>query len=192
MVPRTQFYDPMIDSGEQPTQMRGFQVGIGGTYVLLDDVVTVLRQYAQSLPDPDQAGLVHEIATWLTSGESMPEPIEVEEPLPLAVDQPPYGAEALDESPDIGRIEIYPDPPEDPRPKWYARSVDTGGYIMQVTNGSFDQDWVIENARERWPGKDVYLLKHAGQDSKWEEDALRGVFPSKGPPIRRLFSGAGR
>ena len=104
----------------------------------------------------------------------------------------PYGSEALDESPDIERIEVYPDPPEDPRPKWYARSVDTGGYIVQTTGGSFDQDWVIQNATERWPGKDVHLLKNAGEDSKWIEDGTRGVFPSKGPPVRRLWVGAGR
>lgn len=184
---RQQFYDPFVGTPEQQVQMRGFQIGIGGTYVLLDDVVTVLRQYVQSLGDPDDAALLHEVATWLVSGGDLPQPPPLEEPVPPAVDEPPYGAEPLDASIDIGRVEIYPDPPDDPRPKWYARSVDTGGFILQVTNGSFDQAWVIQNAQERWPGKDIYLLRHAGEDSKWVEDSTRGVFPSKGPPIRRVW-----
>lgn len=174
-------------------QIRGFQVAIGGTYVLMDDVVTALRAYAQSLTSPDAGAVVHELASWLAQGapeieEALPDdPMEVE----LAEAQV-YGAEPLDESSDIERIEIYPDPPDDPRPKWYARSVDTGGYIVQTTGGSFDQDWVIQNASERWPGKGIFLLSHAGGDSKWEEDRERGVFPSKGPPVRRLWAGAGR
>lgn len=184
---RQQYYDPYIDTGEKQIQMRGFEVGIGGTYVLLDDVVTALRQFAQSLANPDEAALVHEVSTWLISGGSIPAPHQ-EESLPLAVDEPPYGSEPMDQSIDIGRVEIYPDPPDDPKPKWYARSVDTGGFILQITNGSFDQEWVIKNAQERWPGKDIYLLQHAGEDSKWVEDGTRGVFPSKGPPVRRLWS----
>ena len=186
-------------------QIRGVQVSIGGTYVLMDDVVTALRGFAQSMEVSEAvaASAVHEAATWLQQGadqsalpsyESAVEAVG-HSPITDAVrggPEPPYGQEPLDESPDIGRVEIYPDPPEDPNPKWYARSVDTGGYILQVTSGSYDQEWVIQNAQERWPGKDIYLLRNAGEDSKWEEDRNRGVFPSKGPPVRRLFAGAGR
>ena len=89
----------------------------------------------------------------------------------------------------VARVEIYPDNPDDPRPKWYARTVDTGGYILKTTNGSFDQEWVIRNAEERFPGIPVYLLNHAGEDSKWKEDSTRGTFPSVGPPVRRMFAG---
>lgn len=191
---KPQFFEPMIE--EQETQMRGFQVGIGGTYVLLDDVVTALRQYAQSLDDPNAGALIHDVATWLHSGlqedQSSFSEISAEDlvDLPPGGSEPPYGYEALDGSPDIDRVEIFPDPPEDPRPKWYARSIDTGGYILQTTGGSFDQEWVIQNAQERWPGKDIHLLKNAGEDSKWTEDGTRGVFPSKGPPVRRLWQNA--
>lgn len=191
-------------------QIRGFQVAIGGTYVLMDDVVTALRGYAQSLDDPDAGALIHEVASWLQAGSdgsslasSEVEPEGVEDQIrglearpSQAVKKPayelPYGSESLDKSLDIERVEIYPDPPEDPRPKWYARSIDTGGFIVQTTGGSFDQAWVIQNASERWPGKDVHLLRNAGEDSKWIEDGTRGVFPSKGPPVRRLWAGAGR
>lgn len=161
--------------------MRGFQMPIGGTYVLLDDVVTVLRQYAQSLEDPTQGALIHELATWITG--DVPE-VAVE-----AIQEPPHGQEADDVTPDVARVEIFPDPPDDPRPKWYARSIDTGGFILKTTNGSFDFEWVVKNAEERWPDIPIHLLKNAGEDSKWVEDSTRGVFPSMGPPIRRLWAG---
>jgi hypothetical protein len=188
-MPKTQFYDPQVGDSD-PMQIRGFQVGIGGTYVLMDDVVTVLRAYAQSLDDPAAGAAVHDAVSWLQAGaEALPEtPSEPPAPPPREV----HGAEADDVTPDVARIEVYPDPPDDPRPKWYARSIDTSGFILKTTAGSFDQEWVISNAQERWPGIDVHLLKNAGEDSKWTEDSTRGVFPSKGPPVRRLFAGAGR
>jgi len=185
-------------------QIRGFQVAIGGTYVLMDDVVTALRAYAQSVEDPDHAGIVHEVASWLQAGadqSAIPQAyksgidalgFEPQTRTLAGTQEPPYGAEPLDQSLDIERIEVYPDPPEDPRPKWYTRSIDTGGYVMQTTGGSFDYEWVVKNAEERWPGKPIHLLKNAGADSKWTEDSTRGVFPSKGPPVRRLWAGAGR
>jgi hypothetical protein len=178
-------------------QIRGFPVAIGGTYVLLDDVVTALREFAQSLADPEQGAVVHEVATWLVSGERTSEfPFNAADPHAVDYQEPGtveiYGAEADDNIPDVDRIEIYPDPPNDPRPKWYARSVDTGGYILKVTGGSFDQSWVIQNAQERWPGISVHMLTSAGEDSKWVEDGTRGVFPSVGPPVRRLWAGAGQ
>ena len=79
-MPRDQFYDPQIGDSEQ-MQIRGFQVGIGGTYVLMDDVVTALRGFAQSLDDPDAGALVHEVASWLGAGAPPPviEPAAVQE-----------------------------------------------------------------------------------------------------------------
>lgn len=186
---KTQFYEPMIQNEQQATPIRGFQTQIAGTYVLFDDVITAIRQYAQSFDDPEAGALIHELANWLSSGEAVPEPapeLEV-----VAEEQPyeVYGSEPDDVSPGVERIEVFPDPPDDPRPKWYARSVDTGGFILKTTGGSFDQEWVIRNAEERWPGIPIHLLKSAGDDSKWTEDGTRGVFPSKGPPVRRLWTG---
>ena len=114
---------------------------------------------------------------------------EVPETVVEAVVGPPHGQEADDVTPDVARIEVFPDPPDDPRPKWYARSIDTSGFIMKTTNGSFDFEWVVKNAEERWPDIPIHLLQNAGEDSKWVEDSTRGVFPSKGPPIRRLYAG---
>ena len=194
---KQQFYDPFVeqalgmdeDAQNRQVEMRGFQVGISGTYVLLDDIVTALRQYAHVLPDADESAAVFEAAAWLTSGGALPEtPLaEVQDLPPSGRSEPPYGAEPDDNGDSVDRIEVYPDPPEDPNPKWYARTVDTGGYIVKVTAGSFDQAWVIQNAQERWPGKEIFLLRNAGEDSKWTEDGTRGVFPSKGPPPRRLW-----
>lgn len=204
MPNRDKFYDPQMGDSA-PMQIRGFPVSIGGTYVLLDDVITALRAYAQSLEDPDAGAVVHEVASWLQAGDGVPlESLEAAQAAmaPPSAPEPPYGAEAGDTSPDIDRVEIFPDPPDDPRPKWYARSVDTGGYVMQTTGGSFDQEWVIQNAQERWPDKQIHLLKSAGEDSMWLENQTtgtlkppggnRGAFPSLGPPIRRLWEGAGR
>ncbi len=162
------------------TEIRGMEVAASGTYVLLEDVVTVIHEYAQSLDDPTAGAAIHALASWLVSGEMPVEASEV------------YGAESDDVTEGVARVEIYPDPPEDPRPKWYARTIDTSGFILKVTNGSFDQEWVIQNAQERFPGVEIFLLKNAGEDSKWTEDKERGVFPSYGPPIRRLWAGAGR
>jgi len=168
-------------SGYEMSEIRGFQVE-AGMYVLRDDVVASIREYAQSLEDPNAGALIHELASWLSGEETLgteetPQTYEV------------HGAEEDDITLDVARIEIFPDPPDDPRPKWYARSVDTGGYIMKTTGGSFDFEWVVKNAEERWPGISLHLLQNAGEDSKWVEDRERGAFPSVGPPVRRLWAG---
>jgi len=175
----------------EEAMMNGFQVQVEGTYVLLDDVVAAVRAYAQSLSDPDQGALIHELASWFASGE--PAPLRYGEPVHEVAEaeaepEEVYGWEPEDSHPGVERVEIYPEPPDDPSPKWYARSIDTGGHILKVTNGSFDQEWVIRNAQERWPGLDIHMLKDASEDSKWAEDGTRGVFPSKGPPVRRLWA----
>lgn len=185
---------PPVSSGCAMTDIRGFQA-VEATYVVMDDVITSIREYAQSLEDPNAGALIHDLATWLDGGlDTTGYGDEAPQVYPESALESPevFGAEHDDVSEDVARVEIYPDPPEDPRPKWYARSIDTGGFILKTTNGSFDQEWVIQNAQERWPGIDVHLLKSAGEDSKWIEDATRGVFPSQGPPVRRLFAGAGR
>jgi hypothetical protein len=168
----------------EQTQIQGFQVELAGTYVLLSDVVAALRAYAQSLEDPNDGAAVHGAVGWLEAGSNP----EVQEPVTEAAEAP-YGAEADDVSEGVARVEVYPDPPNDPRPKWYARTVDTSGYIIKVTDGSYDQEFVIRNAEQRFSGVPILLLKHAGEDSKYMEDSTRGVFPSIGPPVRRLWSG---
>jgi hypothetical protein len=161
------------------TDIRGFEA-VEGTYVVMEDVIMSIREYAQSLEDPNSGALIHDLATWLSGDQ--PE-VEVEQVTEV------HGAEPDDVTPDVARVEVYPDPPDDPRPKWYARSIDTGGFILKTTGGSFDQEWVITNAQERWPDVSIHLLKNAGEDSKWVEDSTRGVFPSQGPPARRLWAG---
>jgi hypothetical protein len=177
------------------SEIRGFQVE-AGMYVLRDDVVASIREYAQSLEDPNAGALIHELASWLSGDEAS---LDMEETTQDFVDEVAFaqsaashfvhGAEEDDITLDVARIEIFPDPPDDPRPKWYARSVDTGGYIMKTTGGSFDFEWVVKNAEERWPGISLHLLQNAGEDSKWVEDRERGAFPSVGPPVRRLWAG---
>jgi hypothetical protein len=166
------------------TEIQGFHVQSTGTYVRLSDVVQALRAYAQSLEDPNDGAAVHGAVGWLDAGSNP----DVQEPAAEVIEAP-HGAEADDVIHGVDRVEVYPDPPDDPRPKWYARTIDTGGYILKVTDGSYDQSWVISNAEARFPGLPIILLKHAGEDSKWTEDASRGAFPSVGPSPRRLWGG---
>ena len=163
------------------TEIRGFPVTEAGTYVLIDDVVAAIRECAQAQDDPNAGALIHDLASWLDSG--LPETQE-ETPAPEV-----HEAEPDDVTNGVARVEIFPDNPDDPRPKWHARTVDTSGFIIKTTNGSYDQEWVIQNAQERFPGIEIYLLRHAGEDSKWTEDQHRGAFPSMGPPIRRMYGG---
>jgi hypothetical protein len=145
--------------------MRGFQVTIGGTYVLLDDVVTTLRLYADSLPDPTQ---VYEAAAWLVSGQQPP---AVEQ-----WDTPPPEPEIYSE-PDaaVDRIEVYPEDPTAERPRWIARGCSSEGDILYVTRGSFDQDYVIRDAEGRWPGRTVHLVADSAHDTVWEERDPGGI-----------------
>src|SRR5262245_38712312 len=169
------------------TEIRGFPVVQAGTYVLMDDVVAALKEYAESV----DSLAVAEAAQWLEAGLPAPA-VTIDGTAEEGPSEPSvFGAEPDDVSEGVDRVEIFPDNPDDPRPRWHARSIDTGGYILKTTNGSFDQARVIQNAEERWPGIPIHLLKHAGEDSKWVEDATRGAFPSLGPPMRRLFAGVG-
>ncbi len=166
----------------EDTQIQGFHVQATGTYVLLADVVAALRAYAQSLEDPNAGAAVHSAVGWLDGGADP----EVQQPVEESA--VPHGAEEDDVTLDVARVEIYPDSPDDPRPRWHARTIDTGGYILKVTEGSFDQEFVIRNAQERFAGVPISVVRHAGEDAKWTEDKERGVFPSIGPSYRRLWA----
>jgi hypothetical protein len=169
---RNQFYEPLVEEQHLPTPIRGFQVTIGGTYVLLDDVVTVLREYAQSLGAIPEREIIHEVATWLQSGElPLPEQQPVQDPAP----SPPQTFTPLDPELGVDRVEIYPDDPLALKPRWIARACSAEGDILYVTNGSIDQEYVIADAQQRWPGCDVHLLTEAGQDTVWEERDPGGI-----------------
>jgi len=167
------------------TEIRGMEVMARGTYVLMDDVIEAIDAYAKAGPRSEME-VILDFKAWFQGAGVPPREDPVEE---VVAEPEVHGAEVDDVTEGVARVEIYPDNPDDPRPKWYARTVDTAGYIIKTTNGSFDQAWVIQNAEERFPGIPIHLLKHAGEDSKWQEDSTRGVFPSIGPPVRRMFAG---
>jgi len=174
-MPKRQYYDPMIEDGSpQEIVVRGFQVNIGGTYVLLDDIVSIIRDYAQSLEDPDAGALVHEIASWLASGTP---PLNTPEPEVVEVDPEARfrDTDPGDMTPDVDRVEVFPDD----EGKWYARSVDTGGNIMKTTHGSFDKEYVLKNAENRWPGKPIHEIANAMEDSMWKERGRMGPSPKR-------------
>lgn len=171
---------------ETLTQIRGLEVISTGTYVLLDDVVTAIREYAQSQDDPNAGALLHDLATWLDTGKDTRHVT------------PEYGHSADDwvmsevevtEDPVfdlIYRVELYPDPPDDPRPKWYARTVDTEGNILHTTNGSFDYEYVYKNASERWPGKTLYQLNRWSDDSVFVENQEKNAHLTSAPIRERV------
>jgi hypothetical protein len=177
------FYEPLVQGEAQPTQVRGFRTEIAGTYVLLDDVVTVIRQYAQSLEDPNEGALVHEVANWLVSGEQLPAPKP--EPVEIAhVEAEIYGAESDDVTPDVDRVEIFPVETARGR-KWHARTIDTGGNVMKVAHGNYDRAWVERNAEERWPGIPMYEVADENERSMWKERGERGHKHGLYPTVAR-------
>lgn len=171
-MPKQMFYEPLIQEEQESMQIRGFHTDIAGTYVLMDDVVSALREYAQSLEDPNDGALVHGVATWLSDGAQMQErPAEV---APVAANEEIYGAEHDDVTPDVDRVELFPVEEVAGKRKWYARSVDTAGNVMKVTNGSFDKTFVEKNARDRWPGITIHEVQDENERSMFKERGDRG------------------
>jgi hypothetical protein len=162
-MPRTQFYEPQVGDSP-PLEIRGFPVSIGGTYVLMDDVLTVLEAYARTSDSDD----VRELVNWLRAGD-----LHVEEPVETATDL--RGQEyTFTRDPAVDRVEVYPDDPENPRPRWIARACSSEGDILHVTNGSFDQEYVIRDAEQRW-GTPIHLVADAMVDTVWEENDPGGI-----------------
>jgi hypothetical protein len=155
--------------------IRGIHVETGGTYVMLDDVVASIREYAQSLTDPSAGAAIHELASWL-GASSMPAAV-------AGITTVPHSTEELQEAQDLSvyRVELYPDPPEDPKPKWYARSVDEEGNILHTTNGAYDYEHVYNTAAERWPGKQIYQLKRWADDSVFLEKMEKNTNQTAAP-----------
>lgn len=165
---RQTYYEPMIQEEQQASPLRGFQVQIGGVYVLLDDVITALREYSRAY-ESDEVMLA---ANWLGSGEQqLP---QVQAPGPEFAEPAPFEPNQAEQN-GVDRVEVYPDDPTNPRPRWIARSCNSDGKILMVTNGSFDQEYVIRDAEQRWPGKPIHLLTDASIDTVWEERDPGGI-----------------
>ena len=99
-------------------ELRGFEASASGTYVLLEDVIATIREYAQSLDDPNSGAAIHELASWFAAGQD-PRNVTAEEPQDVV-------ASEQEHDPAANRIELYPE--ETPRGiRWYARSVDAEG-----------------------------------------------------------------
>ena len=147
---------------------------------MLDDVVASIREYAQALDDPNAGAAIHELASWL-GASSMPAAV-------AGITAVPHSTEELQAAQDLSvyRVEIYPDPPDDPKPRWYARSVDSEGNILWTSNGSFDYEYVHKTASERWPGKTIYELKRWADDSVFVENQERNAYPTAAPMRERV------
>jgi hypothetical protein len=164
--------------------IRGIHVEAGGTYLMLEDVVQSIREYAQSLDDPNAGAAIHDLASWL-GASSMPAATAGI----TAVPTEQHGADeekiiaSLQAAQDLTvyRVELYPDPPEDPRPRWYARSVDADGTILHTTAGSYDYDYVYKQAAERWPDKPIYQLNKWADDSVFLEKMERNTNQTAAP-----------
>ena len=148
---RQQFYEPQVQ--QEASAVRGVQVTITGTYVLLDDIITVLKEYADANGQPTVA----DAAEWLRGGAESQEVTQV------------------DQGEKVDRIEVYPDDPESLKPRWMSRACDAEGTILYTTAGSFDQEYVIREAQERWPQAPVMLVNDASVDTVWEENDPGGI-----------------
>ena len=155
---------------------------VGGTYVLLEDVVNSIRQYAQSLTDPAAGAAIHELASWLGASD-MPAATAG-----ITTTTVPHSMEDLSVAQDLAvyRVEIYPEPPDDPRPKWYARSVDSEGTILWTSGGAFDFDYVHHEASERWPGKPIFKVNRWADDTVFVENQERNAYPTAAPMRERV------
>lgn len=160
------------------TDIRGMEVASPGTYVLLPDVIQVIREYAQSLDDPNVGAAVHELASWLGAGAhfgTIPD-----EPAAPSSEDDPFPLE------NVYRVELYPHPPDDPSPKWYARSVDQEGNILWTTAGDFQYENVHREASERWPDKPIFELKRWADDSVFVENQEKKAYPTAAPMRERV------
>lgn len=176
MPSRRDFYDPFVQGAvpepEQASPIRGFQMEAPGTYVLLEDVVTAVREYAQSLDDANAGALIHDVANWLQSGETPP---QQEAATPSMSMLPPIADDA--------RIEIYPTESGSGRIKWYSRLMARDGVLVaEQGNGSFDRSEVEVQAEQRWPGIPMYEVQDENERSVWSERGERGhrhgLFPT--------------
>lgn len=209
MPRRHQYYEPIVESPEplveQEAQvqasLRAVDVGATGRYVLLHDVVTFIRFYASTLRanlEPQSAAVLDDLIEALDPLVDPEIPSVPEEPPvpipPPAPPPPPPKVVQYEPSENVGvyRIEVYPDDPDAARPKWFARTVDSEGNILYVTPGAFDQEYVIEDARSRWPDVTIQLVADWSVDSVWEEQdagqGARGVFTGRRRPSpKRMF-----
>lgn len=142
---------------------------------MLDDVVASIREYAQALDDPNAGAAIHELASWLGASD-----------MPAAtagITTVPHSEEDLQAAQDLAvyRVELYPDPPDDLKPKWYARSVDSEGNILFTTSGAFDYEYVHHSASERWPGKPIFQLRRWADDSVFMENMERNTNQTAAP-----------
>ena len=143
-------------------------------YVMLDDVVAAIREYAQSLDDPAAGAAVHEVASWLGASS-----------MPAAVAGIEYTPEPESEA-DVYRVELYPHPPDDPNPKWYARTVDSDGNILFTSDGDFVYENVHRFASERWPDTPIFQGHGWAYDSVFLERQEKKAFPTAAPMRERV------
>ena len=153
------YYEPIMQENVTPdlseVQLAGFEAD-GATYVRLSDIVGAVELYASTVEMPER-GLVMDIARWLAASDTA----EAEEDPGVAV-----------------RVEVFPDADG----KWHARSIAENGQILKVTNGSFDEHYVIKDASDRWPGLQIYRIQHEEQDTMWQQAGRFG-------PSHRLWTG---
>src|SRR5262249_25288783 len=122
------------------------------------------------------------IAPPVSAEEQEPEPL----PPPTPPPPPPQEDASLVETMQdrVARVEVFPDA----EGKWYARSVDDMGTILKTTNGSFDKTYVISDAGQRWPRKEIHELADAQMDSIWnEQHHAFGWNSRRRPSPRRLW-----
>lgn len=142
-------------------------------------------QLPQGHDGPHYHAQVIEGATTETTWESIV-PIVPIAPPPAAESDPHPGQENID------RVELFPN--EDGN-YWYARAIDSGGFIIEAetTVQGVSQPQVEAGAAAKWPGKPVHQLTDGMGDSLWDEEFRTdaqtfGYNQRRRPSPRRLFA----
>jgi len=78
----------------------------------------------------------------------------------------------VETSDDLSRIELVPTGLETGDggeiSKWVGRRIGSEGAILEVSPGDFDHDRALAQAKELWPGLEVFELRSESEDSTWD------------------------
>jgi len=155
---KQQYYDPIVEGQDvdAQVQMRAIGVAEPGTYILFEDMLAAIESFALTLDSFAKQRGIHELLDWLEgTGGSFAE--ETEEPAK------PVGR-IFRTKDDPAKIELYPDGDR----KWHARLVDLeGNDIGEANGGSFDRNWVEEDARQQYPDLEIIQMESEDDDSSW-------------------------
>ncbi len=157
---KQQYYDPFIEGENQEeaqVQLRAVAVSEPGTYILFEDMLDAIRSFALSVDTFKKQQGIHELIEWLEgTGAAFYEEEGEDQAVPVKRFKTRVDAE---------RIELFPDGDR----KWHARLIDHDGQVIGEANGgSFDREWVEQDAAAQYPDLIIYQMETENDDSTWQ------------------------